>query len=45
MLKVYFAGETYNIHGIATFQEFYIIRGSIQSVVLMGYDVVGQRFE
>ena len=40
--KVYFAEETYNIYGIAPFQEFYIIRGSIQSVVLMGYDVVGQ---
>jgi len=40
--KVYFAGETYNIHGIAPFQKFYIIRGSIQSVVLMGYVFVGQ---
>ena len=43
--KVYFAEETYNIYGIAPFQEFYIIRGSIQSVVLMGYDVVGQILE
>ena len=43
--KVYFAGETYNTHGIAPFQEFYIIRGSVQSAILSGYEVVDQILE
>jgi len=43
--KVYFAGETYNAHGIAPFQEFYIIRGSVQSAILSGYEVVDQILE
>tara|TARA_B110001469_G_scaffold121574_1_gene131181 strand:- start:296 stop:1504 length:1209 start_codon:yes stop_codon:yes gene_type:complete len=40
--KVYFAGETYNVHGIWPSQGFYIIRGSVQSAILSGYDVVDQ---
>ncbi|MGK0391060.1 MAG: monoamine oxidase [Maribacter sp.] len=38
--KVYFAGETYNVHGIWPVQGFYIIRGSVQSAILSGYEVV-----
>ena len=40
--KIYFAGETYNVHGITPTQGFYIIRGSVQSAILSGYDVVDQ---
>ena len=40
--KIYFAGETYNVHGIWPTQGFYIIRGSVQSAILSGYDVVDQ---
>ena len=43
--KVYFAGETYNVHGINTSQGFYIIRGSVQSAILSGYEVVDQILE
>tara|TARA_B110000208_G_scaffold159314_1_gene193911 strand:- start:381 stop:1604 length:1224 start_codon:yes stop_codon:yes gene_type:complete len=38
--KVYFAGETYNVHGIWPIDGFYIIRGSVQSAILSGYEVV-----
>ena len=43
--KVYFAGETYNTHGITPNRGFYIIRGSVQSAILSGYDVVEQILE
>ena len=36
--KVYFAGETYNVHGIWPIDGFYIIRGSVH--ILSGYEVV-----
>ena len=38
--KVYFAGETYNEYGISQVNGFYIIRGSVQSAILSGYEVV-----
>ena len=38
--KVYFAGETYNKHGETPTDNFYIIRGSVQSAILSGYEVV-----
>jgi hypothetical protein len=38
--KVYFAGETYNRHGETPLDNFYIIRGSVQSAILSGYEVV-----
>ena len=38
--KVYFAGETYNKHGLTPTDNFYIIRGSVQSAILSGYEVV-----
>jgi monoamine oxidase len=38
--KVYFAGETYNKHGETPTDDFYIIRGSVQSAILSGYEVV-----
>jgi len=37
--KVYFAGETYNSHGIWPVDGFYIIRGSVQSAILSGYEI------
>jgi len=43
--KVYFAGETYNTHGITPNRGFYIIRGSVQSAILSGYDVVEKILE
>ena len=43
--KVYFAGETYNAHGITPVQDFYIIRGSVQSAILSGYEVVDRILE
>jgi monoamine oxidase len=43
--KVYFAGETYNVDGITPTQGFYIIRGSVQSAILSGYEVVDQILE
>ena len=43
--KVYFAGETYNTHGITPNRGFYIIRGSVQSAILSGYEVVDQILE
>ena len=43
--KVYFAGETYNKHGIFPSHGFYIIRGSVQSAILSGYEVVDNIFE
>jgi monoamine oxidase len=43
--KVYFAGETYNTHGITPNRGFYIIRGSVQRAILSGYDVVEQILE
>lgn len=38
--KIYFAGETHNVHGINPLHGFYIIRGSVQSAILSGYEVV-----
>jgi hypothetical protein len=38
--KVYFAGETYNVHGICPVDGFYIIHGSVQSAILSGYEVL-----
>ena len=38
--KVYFAGETYNKYGETPTDNFYIIRGSVQSAILSGYEVV-----
>lgn len=38
--KVYFAGETYNKHGLTPTDGFYIIRGSVQSAILSGYEAV-----
>lgn len=43
--KVYFAGETYNKYGISPVQGFYIIRGSVQSAILSGYEVVERILE
>ena len=43
--KVYFAGETYNVHGISPTHGFYIIRGFVQSAILSGYGVVDQIVE
>jgi|TARA_B110000879_G_scaffold111516_1_gene149140 monoamine oxidase len=43
--KVYFAGETYNVHGIWPIDGFYIIRGSVQSAILSGYEVVDRILE
>jgi len=43
--KVYFAGETYNVHGIWPIDGFYIIRGSVQSAILSGYEVVDRVLE
>ena len=43
--KVYFAGETYNVHGINPVQGFYIIRGSVQSAILSGCEVVDSILE
>ncbi|MDA9952526.1 FAD-dependent oxidoreductase [Chitinophagales bacterium] len=43
--KVYFAGETYNKQGISSVQGFYIIRGSVQSAILSGYEVVERILE
>ena len=43
--KVYFAGETYNAHGITPHNGFYIIRGSVQSAILSGYEVVDKILE
>ena len=41
--KVYFAGETYNTDNRV--QGFYIIRGSVQSAILSGYEVVDKILE
>ena len=41
--KVYFAGETYNTD--YKVKGFYIIRGSVQSAILSGYEVVDQILE
>ncbi|MEZ7925974.1 MAG: hypothetical protein QMC03_08835, partial [Flavobacteriales bacterium] len=43
--KVYFAGETYNSSGISPVGGFYIIRGSVQSAILSGYEVVDKILE
>ena len=43
--KVYFAGETYNSSGISPVDGFYIIRGSVQSAILSGYEVVDKILE
>ena len=43
--KVYFAGATYNTHGINPVDGFYIIRGSVPSAILSGYEVVDQLLE
>ena len=43
--KVYFAGETYNSHGLTPLDGFYIIRGSVQSAILSGYEVVDRVLE
>ena len=43
--KVYFAGETYNSHGLTPLDGFYIIRGSVQSAILSGYEVVDSVLE
>ena len=43
--KVYFAGETYNHFGEIPTEDFYIIRGSVQSAILSGYDAVEQLLE
>jgi monoamine oxidase len=43
--KVYFAGETYNSSGISPVDGFYIVRGSVQSAILSGYEVVDKIFE
>ena len=43
--KVYFAGETYNAHGVWPVDGFYIIRGSVQSAILSGYEVVDKMLE
>jgi predicted NAD/FAD-dependent oxidoreductase len=43
--KVYFAGETYNVYGFMPVQGSYIIRGSVQSAILSGYDVVDSILE
>ena len=41
--KVYFAGETYNKDNQV--DDFYIIRGSVQSAILSGYEVVDEILE
>lgn len=43
--KVYFAGETYNVYGFTPVQGSYIIRGSVQSAILSGYDAVDKIME
>ena len=43
--KVYFAGETYNVIGIWPNDGFYIFRGSVQSAILPGYEVVDRILE
>lgn len=43
--KVYFAGETYNSSGISPVDGFYIIRGSVQSAIISGYEAVDKILE
>tara|TARA_B110000093_G_scaffold41709_1_gene44472 strand:- start:1218 stop:2402 length:1185 start_codon:yes stop_codon:yes gene_type:complete len=43
--KVYFAGETYNSSGISPVDGFYIIRGSVQSAIISGYEAVDSLLE
>ena len=43
--KVYFAGETYDVIGIWPIDGFYIVRGSVQSAILPGYEVVDRILE
>ncbi len=43
--KVYFAGEKYTEHGEIPTHGYYIIRGSVQSAILSGYEIVDKILE